>query len=132
VGSGPAIFRTSSARTVANSTGPPSFGERIGSFRCVWARACKQAGLEGRLVHDLRRTAARDFRRRGVSEGEIMTLCGWRTRAMFNRYSIIDEADLAEAVAKRFQNPNRQTKGQTTANIGTPTTSPSPLSSFPA
>jgi integrase len=77
-------------------------GKRIGSFRCVWARACKKAGLEGRLVHDLRRTAARDFRRRGVSEGEIMKLCGWKTRAMFDRYNIIDEEDLAQAVAKRF------------------------------
>ena len=47
--------------------------------------------------------AARDFRRASVSEGEIMKLCGWRTRSMFDRYNIIDEADLA-AVAKRFGN----------------------------
>ena len=107
-------------------------GHRINSFRKVWTRACKKAGLEGRLVHDLRRTAARDFRRRGVSEGEIMKLCGWKTRAMFDRYNIIDEADLAEAVAKRFTVQQRQTKGQTTANIGTPTTPPSPLSSSAA
>jgi hypothetical protein len=39
---------------------------------------------------------------RRVSEGEIMRLCGWRTRAMFDRYNIIDEQDLARAVAKRF------------------------------
>ncbi|HVH31677.1 MAG TPA: hypothetical protein VNA31_08470 [bacterium] len=37
-----------------------------------------------------------------VSEGEIMRLCGWKTRAMFDRYNIIDEADLAQVVAKRF------------------------------
>jgi hypothetical protein len=52
----------------------------------------------------LRRSAARDFRRAGVSEGEIMKLCGWRTRAMFDRYNVIDEQDLAAAVAKRFAN----------------------------
>jgi hypothetical protein len=37
-----------------------------------------------------------------VSEGEIMKLCGWPTRSMFDRYNVIDEADLAAAVAKRF------------------------------
>ncbi len=99
-------------------------GERINSFRCVWKRACKKAGLEGRLVHDLRRTAARDFRRPGLSEGEIIKLCGWKTRSMFDGYNIIDEADLAQAVAKRF-------KDQPTANIGTPTAPLSPLSSSP-
>jgi integrase len=100
-------------------------GGRIKSFRRSWMRACKKAGLEGRLVHDLRRSAARDFRRQGVSEGEIMKLCGWKTRAMFDRYNIIDEADLAQAVAKRFN-------GKTTANIATPTAAPSPLSSSAA
>lgn len=107
-------------------------GARIKNFRRSWNRACRKAGSEGRLVHDLRRTAARDFRRRGVSEGEIMRLCGWKTRAMFDRYNIIDEADLAEAVAKRFQTKQRQTKGQITANSGTPTASGSPLSSSAA
>ena len=71
-----------------------------------WARARKRAGLKNRIMHDLRRTAARDFRRAGVSEGEIMKLCGWKTRAMFDRYNIIDEADLASAVAKRFSPDN--------------------------
>ena len=83
----------------------------LGALRAAWKRATKRAGLEGMLVHDLRRTAARDFRRAGVSEGEIMKLCGWRTRSMFDRYNIIDEADLAAAVAKRFGN------GKQTANI---------------
>jgi integrase len=83
-------------------------------------------------VHDLRRTAARDFRRRGVSEGEIMKLCGWKTRAMFDRYNIIDEADLAEAVAKRFKVQAAANKGQTTANISTPTAPLRPLSSSAA
>jgi hypothetical protein len=73
--------------------------------------------VPGRLVHDVRRSAARDFRRAGVSEGKIMQLCGWETRSMFDRYNIIDEADLAAAVAKQFGN------GKQTAN--TPAVAPS-------
>jgi integrase len=93
----------------------------VGALRSGWKRATKRAGLKGRLVHDLRRSAARDLRRAGVSEGEIMKLCGWRTRSMFDRYNIIDEQDLARAVAKRF--------GKAPAHIGTPTEPANPLSS---
>ncbi len=100
-------------------------GERIQSFRSAWTKACKKAGLAGRHVHDLRRTAARAFRRQGVSEGEIMKLCGWKTRAMFDRYNIIDEADLAQAVAKRFN-------GQVTSKSQAPAPSPDSLSSSAA
>jgi hypothetical protein len=35
-----------------------------------------------------------------VDEGLIMKLCGWKTRAMFDRYNITDEDDLAAAVGK--------------------------------
>ncbi|MBI1967605.1 MAG: hypothetical protein HYS40_06415 [Gemmatimonadetes bacterium] len=50
------------------------------------------------------------FRRKGVSEGELMKLCGWKTRAMFDRYNIIDEIDLAQAVAKRFNGKVRHSR----------------------
>jgi integrase len=97
----------------------------VGALRSAWRRACKRAGLDGRLVHDLRRSAARDMRRAGVSEGEIMKLCGWKTREMFDRYNILDEQDLAQALAKRFN-------GKQAANIATPTSPPGSLSSSPA
>jgi len=45
-----------------------------------------------------------------VSEGEIMTLCGWKTRTMFDRYNIIDETDLAEGVATRLKDQPRANK----------------------
>jgi integrase len=77
-------------------------GRVLRTFYKAWDAACTRADLPGRLFHDLRRTAARDLRRAGVDEGTIMKLCGWKTRAMFDRYNIIDEADLAAAVAKRF------------------------------
>lgn len=83
-------------------------GKAVGDFRKAWDRACRAAGVPDRLFHDLRRTAARDFRRAGVSEGEIMRLCGWKTRDMFDRYNIIDTADLSRAVARRFSDYGKQ------------------------
>lgn len=80
----------------------------IGALRYGWKVACRRAGLPDALLHDLRRTAARDFRRAGVSEAEIMAVCGWETRAMFDRYNIVDAADRAAAVGKRFkQSPSK-------------------------
>lgn len=90
-------------------------GKPIGDFPKAWSAACRAARLDGRLVHDLRRTAARDFRRAGVSEGEIMKLCGWKTRDMFDRYNIIDQADLTRAVARRFSSVPSD-NGEGTAN----------------
>jgi integrase len=94
-----------------------------GKLRCGWKSACKRTGLEGRLVHDLRRSAARNMRAAGMSESDIMELCGWETREMFKRYCIKDEKALALAVAKRFGN------GKTTANIHPALESPPSLSS---
>ncbi len=54
-----------------------------------------------------------------------MKPCGWKTQAMFDRYNIIDEIDLAQAVAQRFN-------GKPTANTGTPTAPADALSSSPA
>jgi len=68
----------------------------------VWKRATKSAKQDGKLIHDLRRSAARDFSRAGVSEAEIMALCGWQTREMFERYNVVGEARLSEAVGKRY------------------------------
>jgi len=67
-----------------------------------WKQARKRAGLPNARMHDFRRTTARAMRRSGLSEGVIMKLCGWKTRSMFDRYNIIDEADLTQAVAKHF------------------------------
>jgi len=39
---------------------------------------------------------------------------------MFDRYNIIDEADLAEAVAKRFQTEQRQQKGKLRQTMALP------------
>jgi len=64
--------------------------------------ATKRAGCTGRITHDLRRTAVRDFLEAGVDEGTIMLLCDWKTRSVFDRYNIINQDRLAAAVATRF------------------------------
>jgi len=92
----------------------------VGAIRSAWKRATRRAGLVGRLVHDLRRTAARDWRRAGLAESDIMALCGWETREMFKRYCIRDEAALAQAVGRRY--------GITAAQSGAPVASGPELS----
>lgn len=98
-------------------------GRPIGSFRRAWASACKRAGLAGLLVHDLRRSAAKDLVTAGVPQHVVMKLCGWETDAMFRRYAIVDEQALAEAVARRSAASKQK------ANIGAPASSPDSLSS---
>jgi hypothetical protein len=72
-------------------------GRPIRDFQTTWAAACASVGLGKLLMHDLRRSAARNYRRSGVPEDVIMRIGNWKTRSVFARYNVIDERDLAEA-----------------------------------
>ena len=51
------------------------------------------------------------------SEGEVMAMCVWTTRDMFERYIIINSANLARAVAQRLSVNGKQTTNKTSQPI---------------
>ena len=75
-------------------------GERLNTFYKAWAGACERAGLKGFLFHDLRRSAVRNMVRGGLREEVAMGITGHKTRHVFQRYNIIDEKDIRDAVQK--------------------------------
>jgi integrase len=75
-------------------------GDRIVSFRKAWATACRLAGAPGKLMHDFRRTAARNLERAGVPRSAAMAMTGHLTESVYRRYAIVDQVMLKEAAAR--------------------------------
>lgn len=87
----------------------------IGVFHKSWWSACVKAGLgtrtpgkenggwgtyEGLIPHDLRRSALRNMRRRGISTTVAKKISGHLTDAVFERYNITSTDDLHDAANK--------------------------------
>ena len=72
-------------------------GSTIRRWRTAWRTACQAAGVPTRFLHDCRRTAARNLIRASVPERVAMLLTGHKSRAIFDRYNIIDEQELLDA-----------------------------------
>lgn len=75
-------------------------GKPVYDFQKEWAAACKAAGSEGRIFHDLRRTAIRNMVRGGTPESVAMSISGHRTRAVFDRYDISSTRDRRDALRR--------------------------------
>ena len=69
----------------------------VRAWRTALRDACRKAKVPHRLLHDCRRTAARNLIRAGVAERIAMLLTGHKTRAVFDRYNIVNEQELLTA-----------------------------------
>ena len=87
-------------RMLAESRGGEKQPKAIGSFKRAWQLACRAAGVPGKKVHDLRRTAVRNLDRAGVSRTVGMELVGHRTEEIYNRYNITSDEDRRDAARK--------------------------------
>jgi integrase len=84
------------------------------NLRKHWQNACSTTGLgqleeiegkrdkryTGLIIHDLRRSAIRNLVRAGVPERVVMSISGHKTRSVFDRYNIVSEQDVVEAMRK--------------------------------
>ena len=80
-------------------------GKPVVDFRGTWDKVTLAAGCPGLLFHDLRRSAVRNMVRDGTPETVCMKISGHKTRAVFDRYNITSDGDLADAAKKIEQRP---------------------------
>jgi len=119
-------------------------GEPVRDPRVEWYALCVAAGLgqwipakrkngkdflayRGLNLHDFRRSAVRNLVRAGISEKVCMEISGHKTRAIFDKYNLSNERDLADATRKLES--ARQAQSQTDTKSDTPTPQPSSQSS---
>jgi integrase len=73
-------------------------GDPILDFRSAWAKATKAAELPGLLFHDLRRSAVRRMRKKGVPTAVAMRITGHLIlmRTVFDNYDAAHDTDVQD------------------------------------
>jgi len=94
---------------------------QISDFRGSWNKACKDAKIGKRLFHDFRKTAVRNMIRSGVPERVATMISGHKTRSVFERYNIVNDADLKLAAQKQetYLQAQKDTISNTVHDFGT-------------
>ena len=97
------LHETSGLREAAWPDEPAVFvydGHRMATVGDAWDKACIRAGFPGLMFHDLRRSANKFMRDRGLSQSVRMQIMGHLTPSMDQRYGIVDRADIDQAREK--------------------------------
>ena len=81
---------------LSSSDGQPVFDAT--NLRREWASATVAAKCPELLIHDLRRSGARNLVNAGVPETVAMKIGGWKTRSVFIRYAIVATKDIQNAM----------------------------------
>jgi integrase len=76
----------------------PEAGTRWEDGRELFRRACRNVGLDDVWFRDLRRSFVTNARRRGVAKSVVMRMSGHRIRNLFDRYNIVEDDDVKNAV----------------------------------
>jgi len=83
----------------------------VTDFRGTWATVAKAAGCRDLLLHDFRRTAVRNLRNL-VSESVATKITGHKAAAVFKRYDIVDQNDLADVAVRLDERANGQKQAE--------------------